>query len=381
MPGNALDGMRRDLRQAILASFNSDRLELFLKDIEFPYVGELADSNFAARVDSLIDLAFRSGWLIKLLRALEAEPKDRTAHTKIVNIRKRLIDRDPRKLTVVLSSHGTEREWAQNILEQGGFFKALDPCDDPIVTLDRSKPSEENSARVLREIDDAKLFVGIISKRYKAYQDSITEFEHAFGRLESGPDGRPPARRVVALAVDEDSRDWLILKRNELKPACRPCLVVEELFDGEKRKSIARDGVTDYAVRDQISSAGERLRAYFDETHDDPVPAEDDPVPPEPVKPPVPPAVAPGAVIILGEPKGESAPDTILAADELAKELARHKVVAKRWDDGWRAIEEANRRNFESPGVRAHGPGHIKRERRSQGPLRPLLSIEARVRI
>ena len=43
---------------------------------------------------------------------------------------------------------------------------------------------------------------------------------------------------------------------------------------------------------------------------------------------------------MLGEPKSRSAPDAVLAADELAKELAGRNMTPTRWADGWRSTNK-----------------------------------------
>ena len=181
-------------------------------------------------------------------------------------------------------------------------------------------------------------------RRYIKYPQTVTEIERAFSRLLPGPDGRSPKRRVLALALDQESRSWLAQKlTNGFNAACQSCVIVEEFFVGNMRKSIHANGVTDDAVVEQIQRVAERLRDYFDGGDDGH--ASVSPLP------------APMACWMRSQTlnlrtlrRAQSSfsasrrmrrvPDAVRAADELAKELAGRNMVPKRWADGWRGTNK-----------------------------------------
>ena len=136
-------------------------------------------------------------------------------------------------MRTVVSALGTEGKWKENfnkvfsrtlISEESGYY-----CEY-IDTLERVLRSADNAAGVLRDIDDTSLFVAIISKRYATHAPAATEIARALSRLTPDQSGQPPHRRVLALVLDEESRDWLAEIKNELAPACAPCVLVEEFF-------------------------------------------------------------------------------------------------------------------------------------------------------
>lgn len=73
MSGRAQEGqMRSRLRAAILAGFNPASLDEVLKDNDLLRPNIALGPDFAARVNSLIDVAREEGWLIELCRVLAA---------------------------------------------------------------------------------------------------------------------------------------------------------------------------------------------------------------------------------------------------------------------------------------------------------------------
>ena len=357
MPGYELDGRQRaDLRDAISRAFSRETLDEVLRDNNLYSNDVSQDPVFNNRISSLIDVFFGEGRLIELCGVLAiARISNEPIHAVIVRVQKWLIEQehlhrpDAPRLRIVLSSIETDGAWKENFKSKGGFFEVLAPLDDVdnidiIDTVDRLKQSKANSSGVLRDIDDTCLFVAIVSRRYIKYPQTVTEIERAFSRLSPGPDGRAPKRRVLALALDQESRLWLAQKvANGFSASSRPCVIVEEFFAGNVRKSIHTNGVTDDAVVEQIQRAAERLRDYFDGNDDDDIPVSLRSGPTQLLdsKPDAePPAVIPGAIILLGEPKNRSAPDAVLAADELAKELAGRNMTPKRWADGWRSTNK-----------------------------------------
>ena len=64
--------MRAKLRAAILAGFNPASLDEVLKDNDLLRPNIALGPDFAARVNSLIDVAREEGWLIELCRVLAA---------------------------------------------------------------------------------------------------------------------------------------------------------------------------------------------------------------------------------------------------------------------------------------------------------------------
>ncbi len=349
MPGYELDGRQRaDLRVAISRAFSRDTLNevLHYNNLFFLSHDASDDPVFNNRINSLIDVFFRAGRLIELCGVLAAAcVENEPVHASIVGVQKWLIDQErlhtPKipRLRVVLSSMGTESVWKDNFKTKGGFFECLASLDsiDIIDTADRFKQSKANVESILRDIEDTNLFVAIVTKRYINDPQTITEIERAFSRLIPGPDARVPKRHVLALALDQESRNWLA-ERVKSTPATQSCVIVEEFFVGNVRKSIYVNGATDDAVVEQIQRVAERLRDYFDGNDDDDVPV---PLPPTPVDPNITPAaVTPGAIVILGEPRNVSAPDAVLAADELAKDLAGSNMTPTRWADGWRGTNK-----------------------------------------
>ena len=357
MPGYELDGRQRALlRDAISRAFARETLDEVLRDNNLYSNDVSQDQVFNNRISSLIDVFFREGRLIELCGVLAiARVSNEPVHAAIVGVQKWLIDQEslhtpevPR-LRIVLSSVDTDSAWKENFKSKGGFFEVLAPLDDVdnidiIDTVDRLKQSKANSVGVLRDIDDIRLFVAIVSRRYIKYPQTVTEIERAFSRMSPGPDGRAPKRRMLALALDQESHTWLVQKlENGIHATSRSCVIVEEFFVGNTRKSIHTNGITDDAVVEQIQRVAERLRAYFDGDKGDDVPVsilatplertEDDVVPP---------VVAPGGIVLLGEPKSVSAPDAALAIDELARELVGRNLSPVRWADGWRGAIRPN---------------------------------------
>jgi hypothetical protein len=359
---------RSKLREAIMASFDVAGLDTVLRDNDFPLNNIAIGPDFATRVNSLIDNADREGWLLRLCTILAAERIGNEAvHPVFIEVTEILmppaVDKpDPRLLRIVLSSVETESGWKENFSTKARFFEALEPCDY-VDTLERLKQSKENAKSILREIEGTKLFVAFLSKRYIRFPQTAAEFDCALAQLKPGPDGQPPDRRVLALTLDQESRDFIARRIQDIREeSCRQCLVVEDFWDGRNRKSIWINGAADDAVVGQILGAAEALRAHFDHEEDSPAP----PVLPsalglltipgnitvpqtlqEPGGAPPPsneriPAVAitPGSVVVLGEPKVTSAPAAVLAADELVRELGGRGVNPERWPDGWRSTNQ-----------------------------------------
>jgi hypothetical protein len=275
--------------------------------------------------------------------------KNERIHAAIVGVQKWLIEQEHlhapevQRLRIVLSSIETDSAWKENFKCKGSFFEVLAPLDnvdniDIVDTVDRLKQSKANSAGILRDIDDIRLFVAIVSKRYIKYPQTVTEIERALSRLAPGLDGRAQRRRVLALALDQESREWLAKKASELNTASRSCVIVEEFFAGDVRRSIHANGITDDAVVEQIQRVAERLRDYFDGDAEHDAPAPPKPLISEELQPP---PDTPGGIIILGESKGSSTPDAVLAADKLAEELASRQMSPARWLDGWRGTSKS----------------------------------------
>ena len=211
MPGYELDGRQRALlRDAISRAFARETLDEVLRDNNLYSNDVSQDQVFNNRISSLIDVFFREGRLIELCGVLAiARVSNEPVHAAIVGVQKWLIDQEslhtpevPR-LRIVLSSVDTDSALKENFKSQGGFFEVLAPLDDVdnidiIDTVDRLKQSKANSVGVLRDIDDIRLFVAIVSRRYIKYPQTVTEIERAFSRMSPGPDGRAPKRRMLA---------------------------------------------------------------------------------------------------------------------------------------------------------------------------------------
>ena len=71
MRGYALEGkMRSQLREAILAGFDPPALDEVLRDNDMLRPNIALGPDFASRVNSVIDIADREGWLTELCREL-----------------------------------------------------------------------------------------------------------------------------------------------------------------------------------------------------------------------------------------------------------------------------------------------------------------------
>ena len=335
MPGYELDGnLRRRLRQAIALGFDIALLERTLGDYDLDDDDVSKDTVLNNRIDSLINVFERKGRLIELCGALAREREGHPAvYADIIRVQQWLIEREFKKLRTVVSALGTEGKWKENfkkvftralISEQSGYY-----CEY-IDTLERVLQSTDNAAGVLRDIDDTSLFVAIVSKRYAAHAPAEAEIARAVSRLTPGPDGRPPNRRVLALALDEESRDWLANKiKSGLAPASAPCIFIEEFFSGKIKKSVD-DEAGEFQIRDVVG----RLQDYF-EGLEQPIVASHQELP-EPAEGPVVLPMPSELVVILGESNGTSTSDAERAGNDLAGELAGRNVPYERWADGWR---------------------------------------------
>jgi hypothetical protein len=313
------------LRDAILAGFVRTELDEILKFNNWRSYGIADGDNFKERAGSVIDVAFREGWLIALCEALaEARKGKPDVYVEFIEVRDTLLAIvDPRSLTIVFSSVEIDSAWKKNINSTGDAFAALKPYV-PVDTLARRKQSKDSIFGVMREIDDARLFVAFVSKNYRNFDQAVAEFDRAFARLVPRQDGRAPERRILVLVRDQDGCEWIAKRTNELDPRCRNCLVVADFSDSKNRSPDS--------ASDPLADVGKVLREYFDG-----VGVEPEPPPPPPPQPEL--APAPGAVVVLGEPKGKSAAEGIVAGDELVKELTGREVPHERWADGWRAAK------------------------------------------
>jgi len=94
MLGYAREGkMRSKLREAILAGFDFASLNEVLRDNDMLRHNVAIGPDFATRVNSLIDVAYHEGWLIKLCDVLAAaRDGNKPVSDAIVAARKRLMD-------------------------------------------------------------------------------------------------------------------------------------------------------------------------------------------------------------------------------------------------------------------------------------------------
>jgi hypothetical protein len=331
MSGYELEGnLRRKLRDAIARGFDRTLLDQTLRDYNL-YDPDVSDGPaLSTRIDSLIDVFERKGRLIELCVAL-AKDREHNAlvYSDIVRAQQWLVERKFKKVRAVVSALGTEAKWKENfkkvfsralLLEQTGYY-----CEY-IDTLERVLQSAENVPGLLRDIDDTSLFIAIVSKRYAMHPPAVTELERALSHLMPGPNGQPPCRRVLTFALDEEGRDWIAGKIQNLDPACAVCVFVEEFFS-DKTKRPVEDDAGEAQIRDVVN----RLQGYF-------IGQELKVAAPPPVAPEPNPIVVPAPselVVILGESNGQSEPVAVRAADDLASELKARNVPYERWDDGW----------------------------------------------
>ena len=187
----------------------------------------------------------------------------------------------------------------------------------------RRKQSKDSVSGVMREIDDARLFVAFVSKHYRSIGDGIGEFDRAFARLVLGPDGEVPSRRVLALIRDQESRDWITQRQNAPGSSLSRMLDCRGFVGQQKSQRRPRQRP---ACRHRQGSARLFRRRRRQPGLD----------PPPPPPPPPDSAPAPGAVIVLGEPRVVPLPKGTMAADELIRELKGRDVPHERWPDGWR---------------------------------------------
>ena len=318
-----LDGKLWDrLSQAILAGFVRQELDRILRINNWRARNVADGDDYEERVGSLIDVSYREGWLVTLCEALAEARKGRAdIYGEFIQVRDTLLAVvDPRSLTVLFSSIEIDSSWKKRLNGDGDAFAPLKPYV-AIDTLMRRKQSKDSISGVMREIDDARLFVAFVSRHYRSIGDGIGEFDRAFARLVLGPDGKVPSRRVLALIRDQESRDWIAQRQNALDPRCHECLIVADLSDSGNRNDAPADG--------PLAGIGKALRDYFDGVGVEP--GLDPPPSPPPDSGP-----APGAVIVLGEPRVVPVPKGTMAADELVKELEGREVPHERWPDGWR---------------------------------------------
>ena len=101
MRGYALEGkMRSQLREAILAGFDPPALDEVLRDNDMLRPNIALGPDFASRVNSVIDIADREGWLTELCRELAvARVGNLEVHSAIAAVRKYLQDQRHQPMT------------------------------------------------------------------------------------------------------------------------------------------------------------------------------------------------------------------------------------------------------------------------------------------
>ncbi len=342
-----LDGeQRRILREAILAAYDDfDEIENTLRDysVNVSMARVAMGPNLMTRTYSLIDVAFQDGLLIRLCDAIcKARPDNAPVCEAITGVMAWLgefaaqEESDTARMSVVISSVGTDDLWTKNFKEAGGFIKALKPCD-VVDTLDRLKQSKDNVRGIMRDIEDADAVVAILSSRYTGFLQTASEFQHALNGLRRSVAGAAlPRRRLLAVVLDPDSLAWLKLQLAEVDDLHRDAIVIAEFFDGAKRRTITGAA----GAGQQAAELAKLLRGAFDTVQpfglmgaafaEEPAPA---PAPlPEPDGP------SADTIVILGEPKraAPSAPEIQAATEALLQELQAHGVACDRWSDGWR---------------------------------------------
>ena len=288
MPSYELDGqMREQLREAMLLGFQSrGQLKRVVGALSKDLDKIVVNAPYEEQVDELITVAFSEGWLIKLSQELIAERNDypevrdpisvvqawlearRAEHNKkwqdkaVAN--KAEVADDPRKVSVVISSVDPDAAWKGNF--EGQFKKAIDPCQ-MIDALDRMKQSKDAAPAVRREIEHARLFVALVSKRYIKFQQTIEEIEHALATIGRNESDAGDPRRLLAILLDQEGASWFDKKQQALISAGAPLVervITKEFFDQNGRKSIISNGMLDDEVAELITDLGEQLRRVFD---------------------------------------------------------------------------------------------------------------------
>lgn len=80
-----------DLREAIVSGFNTESLDMILRDNDLLSANVASGPSFAVHVKSLIEVAHKEGWLIKLCNVLaDARRKNKPVYSAITFARQRL---------------------------------------------------------------------------------------------------------------------------------------------------------------------------------------------------------------------------------------------------------------------------------------------------
>ena len=366
MPSYELDGqMREQLREAVLLGFQArGQLKRVVGALSKDLDKIVANAPYEDQVDELITIAFSEGWLIRLSQELIQERGDypevrdpiagvqawlegrRAEHNKRWQDKgapsTAQVSDDPRKVSVVISSVDPDAAWKGNF--EGQFIKAMDPCQ-VIDTLDRMKQSKDAAPAVRRDIENARLFIALVSKRYIKFKQTVDEIEHALATI-GRDDGDIGPRRLLVVLLDRDGATWFHQKRQMLGVAAGPLaqrVIVKEFFDQDGRKSINSGGMIDDEVVETIIDLGDELRRTLDGAAPETIAQLLGPIgevePATPLSPAVPPttAIVSDKIIILGDLRACSDPAAAAAIDALADSLAVHPDAVDRWADGWRA--------------------------------------------
>lgn len=342
-----MDGvLRRRLREAILALF--DRFDdvqdaLTEQGIDIP-VSKVDDGpNLEARVKSLLKVCYQKGVIEQVCEIMAQTAKDMPPVYKEFNeVKKEYLRWQDEylklRLTVVVSSIGTDEQFKRNFLapdqhlrkslpDNDGFLDPLEPCD-LIDTYVRFRESRANARSILRDIKQAHVFAAFVSGRSVEDEQLVAEFECGLKSLWRAVPSGEQRPRIIAIALDEKSRDWINKKIAEADPLPPNSITIEDFFEGNRRKSIV--GSTGAGKR--IVDLAKSLRQYFDG------PAPDEELSPPP---PLPNLELPSSdtIVLLGEPKRarpEITSGACPAMDELADELTVNGIPHEAWGDGWR---------------------------------------------
>jgi hypothetical protein len=325
----------------IVAGFDENTFALFVRvKCQKNFMQMTAAAAFPRRVGEFLDNMNTNGAIGLLLDSLiiywASEKANRPDLVDIVTELKQLlesvvsplspsVDRehgnvaDPQVLTIVISSAGTDEQWKAYFKKQLNL--AMEPCRI-IDTAERTKQSKDAFYRLDREIENADLFVALVSKTYTRAAQTANELNHARKVIQTETSR---FRRVLALALDQDGVQWLkgnydCLSKDERNPFFR-----RDFLDKEGRRLSIPNGASNSDLALQVKKLGTDLRKVFEtrQTIGRDVVTEDLPHPA-------------GKIVILGESRGDAPPVATNAIRDLISNLEEGEAPFEQVPDRWR---------------------------------------------
>jgi hypothetical protein len=320
-----LDGAEhKKLKDAIISGFSASAFAMVLEfKLRKKFDAIAVRGTYEYQVFELINTAYQEGWLIDLCSALADERVNAPVYSTLVEIRDYLVSFAARlNLTAILSYAGTDVALKSTFKPK--FFGPMAPCDI-VDTPDRLMESRDADAMasLQREIENAPLFVALISKRYVLYPQPQTEIGWAIDLFKNHPGKVKANHRLLAVFVDPEGLTWFEKHKPGLEgPIGSGHVVLEAIFDETDRQPVAENTATQ-----KVIALSKSLRARFDADG-----FGDLPEPEEPSRDP-----PPGdRIIVLGEPKGTAVQPVAAAINSLVADLGTRSAPVDKWDDGWR---------------------------------------------